>query len=265
VLLPSPARAPTRLLLAPALALLLAAPPAGAGGATVTGAADADVAPPRASSADAARALPPPSRRTVTLARTHVAYPTPSTRSGRGVRIPATRPITRARTVLPVLGTATSPDGHRWLRVLLPGRPNGATGWISARASSAGISPWAIEVDLSRRRLTVRRDERVVRRFGVIVGAARTPTPRGRFFVEETVRLPGNRTAGPFALALSARSNVLQEFDGGPGQIALHGRDGGIGGTIGTAVSHGCIRLSDRSITWLATRIGPGVRVTIHG
>ena len=30
---------------------------------------------------------------------------------------------------------------------------------------------------------------------------------------------------GPFALALSARSDALQEFEGGPGQIALHGRD----------------------------------------
>jgi lipoprotein-anchoring transpeptidase ErfK/SrfK len=59
-----------------------------------------------------------------------------------------------------------------------------------------------------------------------------------------------------------ARSNVLQEFDGGPGQIALHGLDN-VGGTLGTAVSHGCVRLADASMRWLVTRVGPGVPVTI--
>ena len=67
---------------------------------------------------------------------------------------------------------------------------------------------------------------------------------------------------GPFALALSARSNALQEFEGGPGQIALHGRDN-LGGVLGAAESHGCMRLATASIDWLAERIGPGVPVTI--
>ena len=66
----------------------------------------------------------------------------------------------------------------------------------------------------------------------------------------------------PFALALSARSNVLQEFDGGPGQIAIHGLEN-LGGTLGTAVSHGCIRLGLQAITWLVQRIAPGTPVTI--
>jgi hypothetical protein len=56
-----------------------------------------------------------------------------------------------------------------------------------------------------------------------VVGAPSTPTPQGRFFVEESVRMPAGEPGGPFALALSARSNALQEFEGGPGQIALHG------------------------------------------
>lgn len=73
--------------------------------------------------------------------------------------------------------------------------------------------------------------------------------------------LPGSAGA-PFALALSARSNVLQEFAGGPGQIAMHGV-ANLGGTLGTAISHGCIRLADQSIRWLAARIEPGVPVTI--
>ena len=55
---------------------------------------------------------------------------------------------------------------------------------------------------------------------------------------------------------------MLQEFAGGPGQIALHGT-GNLAGALGTAVSHGCIRLSPAAITWLARRIGAGTPLTI--
>ena len=82
--------------------------------------------------------------------------------------------------------------------------------------------------------------------------------------MEESVALSGKQVGGPFALALSARSDVLQEFAGGPGQIALHGLDN-IGGVLGTAASHGCVRLADSSMRWLAARIGPGVPVTVVG
>ena len=68
---------------------------------------------------------------------------------------------------------------------------------------------------------------------------------------------------GPYAFALSARSNVLQEFAGGPGQIAIHGV-ANLGGTPGTAVSHGCVRLSNQHISWLVSRIAPGAPVTIR-
>lgn len=75
--------------------------------------------------------------------------------------------------------------------------------------------------------------------------------------------MPSTAAGGPFALALSARSNVLQEFEGGPGQIAIHGRDL-LGGDLGQAESHGCVRLASTAIAWLAARIGPGVPVTIR-
>jgi lipoprotein-anchoring transpeptidase ErfK/SrfK len=94
-----------------------------------------------------------------------------------------------------------------------------------------------------------------------VVGTPSTPTPRGTFFVEEAVAL--NQIGGPFALATSARSDVFQEFDGGPGQIALHGTRG-LAGAPGTASSHGCVRLSARAITWLVRRIGTGVPLTIR-
>jgi lipoprotein-anchoring transpeptidase ErfK/SrfK len=177
-------------------------------------------------------------------------------------RIAARRPITGERTTLPLLGRATR-GGARWLHIGLPGRPNGHSGWIIARGTHTRPMRWSIDVDLSQRRVEVRLDGRLRRRFPAVVGAPATPTPTGRFFVEETVRLGRHRAGGPFALALSARSEVLQQFDGGPGQIALHGRDN-IGGVLGTASSHGCIRLADGAIAWLAGRIGPGVTVNVR-
>jgi lipoprotein-anchoring transpeptidase ErfK/SrfK len=200
------------------------------------------------------------SQSVVTLYRSHSVYAKPNRHSHRLGKVSAQRPITGARTVLPVLG-ANGVDGHAsWMRVKLPGRPNGHTGWISSNSTRTGQTPWRIFVSTSRRRVTVYRSGHVVRRFRAVVGKPSTPTPHGRFFVEETIVLRG--VGAPYALALSARSNVLQQFDGGPGQIALHGL-GGVGGTPGTAVSHGCIRLSSGPISWLAARIGPGVPVTI--
>ena len=173
----------------------------------------------------------------------------------------AQRPITGMRTVLPVLGRR-SPGGVRWVRVRLPGRPNGSTGWIKRRATRIVHTSWHVVVDTSARRVTVYRQGRPVRAFRAIVGKLATPTPRGKFFVEDVVELRAHDVGGPFALALSARSNVLQEFAGGPGQIAVHGRMN-VGGVLGSAVSHGCVRLDDAAMRWLVIRIARGVPVTI--
>ncbi|MDX6470546.1 MAG: hypothetical protein QOF75_2349, partial [Gaiellaceae bacterium] len=174
------------------------------------------------------------------------------------------RPLTDERTALPVLAHAIGTDGATWLRVRLPGRPNSHTGWIAQRATRRATTPWHIVVERSQRRVSVYRAGHLVRRFIAIVGKPSTPTPRGEFFVEEAIALRPGDVGAPYALALSARSTVLQEFDGGPGQIALHGLTN-VGGTLGTAVSHGCVRLADATMRWLVGRIGPGVPVTIEG
>ena len=174
----------------------------------------------------------------------------------------ALRPITGVRTVLPVVGQATTPDGVKWLRVLVPGRPNGRTGWIKQRGTVPRATGWHLVVRTSGRRVLAYFHGGLVRSFAAIVGKPSTPTPRGQFFVEERMRVGSGAPGGPFALALSARSNVLRRFEGGPGQIALHGI-ANLGGTLGTAVSHGCVRLGNRSIRWLARRIAAGVPVTI--
>jgi lipoprotein-anchoring transpeptidase ErfK/SrfK len=193
----------------------------------------------------------------VVLLDGHVARRAPNGDAGRIEAVAARRPLTGVRTVLPVLGSHGA-----WLRVRLPGRPNGHTGWISTNRTRQTSTPWRIVVSLSRRHVMVLRAGRVVREFAAIVGKPSTPTPRGNFFVEEALRLSPGASGAPFALATSARSNALREFDGGPGQIALHGT-GNLSGALGTAASHGCVRLAPHAITWLARRIGAGVPLSI--
>jgi lipoprotein-anchoring transpeptidase ErfK/SrfK len=197
------------------------------------------------------------------LLTAHDAYRAPEAGSPFVSRVTATRPITGERTALPVIGHSRGPGRIRWLQVMLPGRPDGSTGWIIQEDTRELITGWRILVDLTGRRVGVYREGRPVRTFLAVVGKPSTPTPTGQFFVEETVQMPAGQAGGPFALALSARSNVLREFDGGPGQIGIHGRDD-LGGTLGAAESHGCIRLATASIQWLAARVGPGTPVKIY-
>ena len=215
-----------------------------------------------APSAQAAPARVPATQELAALKAPQEARSRPDARSAPIALVPAVRPITGERTVLPVVRTGTGADGLPWLQVRLPGRPNGRTGWIARRGTTRLTTPWHLVVDRSARHVTVYQAGRVVRVFAAIVGRPATPTPRGEFFVEEIVQLASTASGAPFALALSARSYVYQEFEGGPGQIALHGV-ANIGGTLGTAVSHGCVRLDAASITWLAWHIRTGAPVTI--
>lgn len=216
-------------------------------------------APSLVAPAGAGVARIPATQEIVVLLRPHPARFAPSVRSRRLVLVPALTPITEGPTVLPALARRGI-----WLQVRLPGRPNGRLGWIDRAGTRRAFTSWRIVVDRGHRRVTVYRSGRRVRSFAAVVGKPSTPTPRGEFFVEESIALRPGDVGAPFALALSARSNVLQEFEGGPGQIALHGLDN-VGGVPGTAVSHGCIRLPGSAMRWLVARIAPGTPVTISG
>lgn len=205
----------------------------------------------------------PASQPVVAILHDRVARSAPNAHSGRIEVVDARRPLTRTRTVLPVLGKATSRTGGSWLRVRLPGRPNGHAGWISTKGTRLTSTPWHLEVKLSTRWVTAYRGGLAKRHFRAVVGHPSTPTPRGSYFIEEALALSSHEPGGPFALATSARSNVFQEFEGGPGQIGIHGTHN-LSGAPGAAVSHGCIRLRARAITWLARRIGAGVPLTIR-
>jgi len=142
-------------------------------------------------------------------------------------------------------------DGQTWLRVMLPGRPNNRTGWIRYDEDAMTIFKLnrTIRIDVGKRVLVAFENRRVKKRVRVVVGTRSTPTPYGEFFVMEKVQ--GMRwSKRGWALALSAYSNVLKRFDGGEGQVAIHAR-GSLAGALGSASSHGCIRVDDGVAAWL--------------
>ncbi len=216
--------------------------------------------PPARQLARAAHAVAPV-QVVATLLANQVVYSAP--RGRRLGSVSRHRPITGESTVLPVLREQDL-SSRMWLLVRLPGRPNGHTGWLKASGTRLGVIRWHIVVSLGARRAWIYFAGAVRRSYRVIVGKPSTPTPKGQFFVEENIAESASVPGGPYALALSARSNIFTEFDGGPGQIALHGLDN-LGGTLGTAESHGCVRFANSAITWLAARIPPGTPVTIEG
>jgi lipoprotein-anchoring transpeptidase ErfK/SrfK len=150
--------------------------------------------------------------------------------------------------------------------VALPQRPNGRTGWLAADRVVLTRTRLRVVVRLDARRVELLRAGRVVRRWRAVVGAPGTPTPTGRFAVYEKARQADpHGFLGPWALHLTGHSDVLDDYGGGPGRVALHGRDGAsLRDPLGSAASHGCIRIDDTNIAELARRVRPGTPVTIR-
>ncbi|HEV8650619.1 MAG TPA: L,D-transpeptidase family protein [Actinomycetes bacterium] len=153
--------------------------------------------------------------------------------------------------------------GRRWFKVFMPRRPNESTGWV--RDDQVRLVPLShrVEIDLSERRLSLFQGGMLVRRIQVGVGRPNTPTPTGRFYVTIKLRPPEiARVYGAWALGLSGYSNVLDQFGTGNGQIALHGTSRA--SDLGRAVSNGCVRLDNGSISTLARLLPLGTPVTIR-
>jgi lipoprotein-anchoring transpeptidase ErfK/SrfK len=150
----------------------------------------------------------------------------------------------------------------RWYRVQLPMRPNGATAYVRARAVWIGRVTTRIVVDLSSRRVMLFRRGRLVLRAKAAVGTRATPTPRGRFYVNQRL-IPRDRHGpyGPGAIGISAFSNVLTGWTQG-GPIAIHGTNQPW--LIGRRVTNGCIRLHNRDLRRLFRATLAGTPVVVR-
>lgn len=149
-----------------------------------------------------------------------------------------------------------------FLEVLVPERPNGSTGWVRAADVEIEHVDHEIRIDLGARTLRWTEHGNVVLETPIAVGSQQYPTPTGRFFVTDLLDTGESRGAyGPYALGLSAHSDVLTEFGGGDGQVGIHGTNDP--SSIGRPVSHGCVRVANDVITRLATTVPIGTQVTI--
>jgi hypothetical protein len=159
------------------------------------------------------------------------------------------------------LASASTSRGETWIKVELPGRPNGHTGWVPRGALGPLHSVRGyLKVDRERLRATLYRRGRVVFRAPVGVGKASTITPPGSFYVLEKLRAINGPIYGPFALGTSAFAPTLSEWPGG-GVVGIHGTNEP--GLIPGRPSHGCIRMRNGDITRLWAMVGVGTPIQI--
>jgi hypothetical protein len=149
----------------------------------------------------------------------------------------------------------------RWVEVTAEALPNGRFGWVEF-GRDVSIQPirWTLRASLSRRRLDVLRDGRLVRSIPVGIGASGSPTPTGRFAVAEKVTGPFGPAFGCCILALTARQPHLP-----PGwntgityYVAIHAGSG-----QGSAVSAGCLHATEADVRYLMRTVPLGTAVRI--
>jgi lipoprotein-anchoring transpeptidase ErfK/SrfK len=146
-----------------------------------------------------------------------------------------------------------------WVKVLLPSRPNGSTGWMRTDKVEQARTPYLIRVHVGSRQLDLFKNDTLVGSWAVAVGAPETPTPTGRTFLLGSI-VDDHASYSPVILPLGTHSNTLDSYGGGPGTVALHGwPDAAV---FGHAVSHGCIRVPADALQQL-TQVPLGTLVLI--
>lgn len=211
-----------------------------------------------------ARTCTPGSLRAVAPEAATVTAPVNAFRSPGGARIErfAVLNVNGAPTVFGVLAERVDKRCRAtWLHVELPIRPNGATGWVRADHVERVPVQTRIVVDLSQRSVSFYRRNRLVLRSVAAVGSAATPTPVGRYYVNQLL-VPADSSGpfGPGAIGISAFSPVLTGWaQGGP--VAIHGTNEPW--SIGRAVSNGCIRLRNAVLKKLFAQTPAGTPVII--
>jgi L,D-transpeptidase catalytic domain len=153
----------------------------------------------------------------------------------------------------------------RWLGVSVAGLGDHRLGWIDARAGGLRYARTRLEIDveLSARRLVVRRGGEILRKMLVGVGRSGSPTPTGRFSI--TDKLQGSSLGsyyGCCVLALSATQTHLPAGWTGGNRVAIHGTP--TPSDFGHAVSAGCLHAREADLRYLMRVAALGTPVVIR-
>jgi len=142
-----------------------------------------------------------------------------------------------------------------WLQVQIQARPNGATAWIKRSDVTLREVPNHVVIERGARRVTIYHGGQVILQDVAAVGKASSPTPLGTFYVDGTVKLANpNGAYGSYQVSFTGFSDVYHRFGSGIGQVAMHGTNQPA--LLGTPASHGCVRLSNDTVTRMA-RLAP--------
>jgi lipoprotein-anchoring transpeptidase ErfK/SrfK len=147
-----------------------------------------------------------------------------------------------------------------WVKLRIPGRPNGRVGWVR-RGALLGFQVVHTEVVVNRaaRLLTLYRDGAKIFTAPVGVGKPSTPTPTGHFWITEAFAST-DPFYGPYAFGTTDYS-TLSEWPGG-GVVGLHGTNEPQ--LIPGDPSHGCIRLRNSDILRLKKLVPIGTPVWVQ-
>jgi hypothetical protein len=148
-----------------------------------------------------------------------------------------------------------------WIKVRLPARPNGQTGWVPREAlGDLHRNPYALRIDRSSLTATLRRSGKVVWKARVGVGKKSTPTPAGSFYVRNRLTPKPGTIYGALAFGTSAYASV-SDWPGG-GVVGIHGTDQPQ--LIPGRPSHGCVRVRAGDLRRLGRllQLGTPVRIT---
>jgi lipoprotein-anchoring transpeptidase ErfK/SrfK len=162
--------------------------------------------------------------------------------------------------VVLVLGTREL-GGRTWLRIRYPGLGR-RVGWVTQRVlSGPRLHRTLVVVDRGARELRLLRNDKVILRVPVGVGAGASPTPPGRYYIRERLDLASSSSIyGALAFGTSAFSRYRTDWPGG-GQVGIHGTNQPE--LIPGYISNGCVRLRNADILALGRRIEVGTPVLI--
>jgi lipoprotein-anchoring transpeptidase ErfK/SrfK len=142
-----------------------------------------------------------------------------------------------------------------WLGVVSSTVANGEIGWVKRSGLRYRHVTVKLEADLSRRTLTAKRGDSVLRRIRIDIGAAGSPTPVGRYAI--TDKLPGGRFSPVYGCCILALSGHQ-----GSRRLAIHGTPSG--SAPGYANSEGCFHAKTSDLRYLMRVIPLGTPVFVH-
>ncbi len=148
-----------------------------------------------------------------------------------------------------------------WVEVKVPVRPNGSTGWIRTADVTFSVTTMRVDVDVSDRAVRVWDGDTLVFETTGAVGRDAYPTPVGEWYLRDVIPWDENSVYGPWVMALSVFSEQIDEINGGQAVVALHGTSRP--DQLGSAVSLGCVRLSNDDITTVASLVPVGSPVVV--